>query len=119
MSLAKPKKDGSDLTESFELIAGADIPQGGPEIVKGFSELNDPVFQRKQMVRQEQEFRAGDKESSRLDEDFLESLECGMPPAAGMGIGIDRLAALAIRKPEEKSHAVKEIILFPMMKSKE
>jgi len=121
MSLAKIKKGGNGaykdkklLTESFQLIAGADIAPGGPEIVKGFSELNDPVFQREQMARQEQEFRAGDKESSRLDEDFLESLKYGMPPAAGMGIGIDRLVTLAT-----KSHAVKEIILFPTMKTKE
>jgi lysyl-tRNA synthetase class 2 len=108
MQLAKLKKDEPGLTESFQLIAN------GVEVVKGFSELNDPVFQRSQMEGQEKEFRAGQEEASRLDEDFLEALEYGMPPAAGLGLGIDRLAALIA-----KSHSVKEIILFPTLRPKE
>lgn len=107
MALAKVKKDNPVLTESFQLIVN------GVEIIKGFSELNDPVFQRAQMEKQEKEFRAGNPEASRLDEDFLEALEYGMPPTAGMGIGIDRLAALAT-----KSHSIKEIILFPTLRPK-
>jgi lysyl-tRNA synthetase class 2 len=108
MQLAKLKKDEPGLTESFQLIAN------GVEVVKGFSELNDPAFQRSQMEGQEKEFRAGQEEASRLDEDFLEALEYGMPPAAGLGLGIDRLAALVA-----KSHSVKEIILFPTLRPKE
>ncbi|TSC89068.1 MAG: lysyl-tRNA synthetase, class II [Parcubacteria group bacterium Gr01-1014_3] len=108
MALAKLKPENSSLTESFQLIVD------GAEIVKGFSEMNDPVIQRAQMERQEKAFRAGDQESTRVDEDFLEALEYGMPPAAGLGIGIDRLIAVAT-----KTNAVKEIILFPMLKPKE
>ena len=107
MPLAKHKEDNPTLTESFQLIAG------GAEIAKGFSELNDPVKQRQQMEQQDKDFRAGDEEAPRLDEDFLEALEYGMPPAAGMGIGIDRLVAYAT-----KAHAVKEIITFPTLKPK-
>ncbi|KKW18741.1 MAG: Lysine-tRNA ligase, partial [Candidatus Adlerbacteria bacterium GW2011_GWC1_50_9] len=88
MPLAKLKPENPKLTESFQLIAN------GAEVVKGFSELNDPLFQRQQMERQEAEHRRGNEEASRLDEDFLEALECGMPPAAGLGLGIDRLAML-------------------------
>lgn len=108
MQLAKLKEEDTTLTESFQLIVN------GTEIIKGFSELNDPVVQRAQMERQEKEFRAGHQEASRLDEDFLEALEYGMPPAAGMGIGIDRLAALVT-----KSHAVKEVIAFPTLRPKD
>ncbi len=108
MALAKPKPEDPSLTESFQLIVD------GAEIVKGFSEMNDPVIQRAQMEKQEKAFRAGDQESTRVDEDFLEALEYGMPPAAGLGIGIDRLIAVAT-----KTNAVKEIILFPTLKPKE
>ncbi|TSC83355.1 MAG: lysyl-tRNA synthetase, class II [Parcubacteria group bacterium Gr01-1014_19] len=107
MALAKLHEKDRSLTESFQLIVN------GVEIVKGFSELNDPVFQRDQMERQEKDFRAGDEESSRKDEDFLEALEYGMPPSAGLGIGIDRLVAIVT-----KAHAVKEIILFPTLRPK-
>lgn len=108
MPLAKYKENDPSLTESFQLIVN------GVEIVKGFSEMNDPVLQRQQMERQEAERRKGNEEKSRLDEDFLEALEHGMPPTAGMGIGIDRLVALAT-----DSHAIKEIIAFPTLKPKE
>lgn len=108
MPLAKYKEDNPDLTESFQFIVN------GVEIVKGFSEMNDPVAQRKQMERQEKEYRGGKEESSRLDEDFLEALEYGMPPAAGVGIGIDRLAALVT-----DTHSVKEVIIFPTLRPKE
>lgn len=107
IALAKLKKENPALTESFQLIVN------GVEIIKGFSELNDPVFQRAQMEQQDKEFRAGNPEAFRLDEDFLEALEYGMPPAAGLGLGIDRLVALVT-----KSHSVKEIIAFPTLRPK-
>ncbi len=115
MPLAKFKKDNEKLTESFQLIAGSEDTgaPGGPEIIKGFSEMNDPEKQRKQMEEQEQLFRSGNEEASRLDEDFLESLEYGMPPAAGLGIGIDRLTAILTG-----THSIKEIIAFPTLKPK-
>ena len=105
--LAKSWQDNPDLTERFQLIVD------GMEIVNGFSELNDPIEQRKRMEEQERKYRAGDKEASRLDEDFLEALEYGMPSAAGLGVGIDRLVALIT-----KSHNIKEIIAFPTLKPK-
>ena len=108
MSLAKLNEKDPALTESFQLIIN------GVELVKGFSELNDPIFQREQMERQEQEFRAGNPEASRFDSEYLEALEHGMPPAAGLGIGIDRLVQLVTGV-----HAVKEIIAFPTLKPKD
>jgi lysyl-tRNA synthetase class 2 len=105
--LAKSCPDNPELTERFQLIVG------GMEIVNGFSELNDPLEQRKRMEEQEKMYRRGDEEASRLDEDFLEALEYGMPPAAGLGIGIDRLAALIT-----KSRNIKEVIIFPTLKPK-
>lgn len=107
MPLAKLKKDDPALTESFQLIIN------GAEIVKAFSEMNDSIAQRNQMQRQEQAFRAGNEESSRLDEEFLEALEYGMPPTAGLGIGIDRLAALLTN-----THSIKDIIIFPTLRPK-
>lgn len=105
--LAKSCEDDSNFTERFQLIAG------GMEIVNGFSELNDPLDQRHRMEEQEKMYRAGNQEASRLDEDFLEALEYGMPPAAGLGIGIDRLIALIT-----KTHNIKETIIFPTLKPK-
>lgn len=105
--LAKSCADNPDLTERFQLIID------GTEVVNGFSELNDPIEQRKRMEEQEKMYRAGDEESPRLDEDFLEALEYGMPPAAGLGIGIDRLIALIT-----KSHNIKEVIIFPTLRPK-
>lgn len=108
MPLAKFKEDSPKLTESFQFIVN------GAEIIKGFSEMNDPLAQREQMEKQEKEFRSGDQEMSRLDEDFLEALEYGMPPAAGLGLGIDRLVALATKSP-----GIKETIIFPTLRTKE
>lgn len=105
--LAKSCADNPDLTERFQLIVD------GTEIVNGFSELNDPIEQRNRMEEQEKMYRGGDIEASRLDEDFLEALEYGMPPAAGFGIGIDRLVALIT-----KSHNIKEVIIFPTLRPK-
>jgi len=104
---AKSVQGKPELTERFQLIVD------GMEIVNGFSELNDPLDQRQRMEEQERKYRSGNKEASRLDEDFLEALEYGMPPAAGWGIGIDRLVALVT-----KSHNIKEIIVFPTLRPK-
>ncbi len=106
--LAKSCPDDPEFTERFQLIVA------GTELVNGFSELNDPEDQRKRMEEQEKMHRAGNLEASRLDEDFLEALEYGMPPAAGLGIGIDRLAALLTN-----THSVKDIIIFPTLKPKQ
>ena len=100
------EKDTSKLA-SFQLIIG------NWEIVKAFSELNDPTEQRKRFEEQEKFFKQGFKEAQRMDRDFLEALEHGMPPAAGFGLGIDRLAALLT-----DSHSLREVILFPTMKPK-
>lgn len=106
--LAKACQGDPNFTERFQLLAE------GTELVNAFSELNDPVDQRSRMEEQEKMFRAGDKEASRLDEEFLEALEYGMPPAAGWGLGVDRLVAIIT-----KSHNVKEIITFPTLRPKE
>lgn len=106
--LAKSCADNPDFTERFQLIAD------GTELMNGFSELNDPLDQRARMEEQEKRYRGGDPEASRMDEEFLEALEYGMPPAAGLGIGIDRLVAYIT-----KTHNIKEIIAFPTLRSKE
>jgi len=105
--LAKSCPDNPELTERFQLIIG------GTELVNGFSELNDPEDQRQRMEEQEKMHRAGNEEASRLDEDFLEALEYGMPPAAGLGIGIDRLVSILTN-----TQSVKDIIIFPTLRPK-
>ncbi|KPJ73294.1 lysyl-tRNA synthetase [Parcubacteria bacterium DG_74_1] len=106
--LAKQLTEDSKKTASFQLITG-----GCWELVLGFSELNDPIEQRKRFEEQEKFFKEGLEEAQRMDEDFLEALEYGMPPAAGFGMGIDRLVALLT-----DSHSLREVILFPTMKPK-
>lgn len=105
--LAKSSDENSEITERFQLVIA------GTELVNGFSELNDPIDQRERMEAQERFRAAGDEEASRLDNDFLESLEYAMPPAAGIGIGIDRLAALFT-----DSHSIKEVIAFTNLRPK-
>jgi len=106
-SLAKPLEKDPKKSGSFQLIIA------GMEIVKAFSELNDPVLQKQRFEEQEKIFKEGFEEAQRMDEDFLEALEYGMPPAAGWGMGIDRLVLLLT-----DSHAIREVILFPTMKPK-
>jgi len=106
--LAKSCEKAPEFTERFQLIVR------GMEIVNAFSELNDPIDQRKRMEDQERLYNKGDKEASRVDEEFLEALEYGMPPAAGLGIGIDRLVAVSAG-----ADSIKETIIFPTLRPKE
>ncbi|MBI2635620.1 MAG: lysine--tRNA ligase [Parcubacteria group bacterium] len=107
LPLSKTTEKDSSKADAFQVFIG------GLELVKGYSELNDPIKQQKRFEEQEN-LRLNNEEAQRLDEDFLESLEYGMPPAAGFGMGIDRLAMLLTN-----SHTAREIILFPTMKPKE
>ena len=103
--LAKPLDNNPSKLASLQLLVA------GWELALGFSELNDPLLQRKRFEEQEKFFRAGLEKAQRMDKDFLEALEYGMPPAAGFGLGIDRLVALLT-----DSHSLREVILFPTMR---
>lgn len=105
--LAKQLDDNPSKLARFQLLIA------GIEMVNAFSELNDPIEQRKRFEEQEKSFKTGLEEAQRMDEDFLEALEYGMPPAAGFGMGIDRLVALLTN-----SHSLREVILFPTMRPK-
>ena len=106
--LAKKLPENAGHVARFQLLAA------GFELTNAFSELNDPQDQLERFRLQEQKRKKGDEEAQRLDKDFVEALEYGMPPAAGIGIGIDRLVALLT-----DSHSLREILLFPIMKQKE
>ncbi len=101
------------LDKNPDKLANIQLVIGGWEIVNAFSELNDPIEQKKRFQEQETLFKKGLEEAQRIDNDFLEALSHGMPPAAGFGLGIDRLAALLT-----DSHSLREIILFPTMKKR-
>jgi lysyl-tRNA synthetase class 2 len=103
--LAKQLKQDSEILANFQLIVN------GFEVVNAFSEQNDPIEQNLRFKEQEEMFKSGFEEAQRTDTDFIEALEHGMPPAAGLGMGIDRLVALLT-----DSNALREIILFPIMK---
>ncbi len=100
-------------SQNKEKLANFALLVGGIEMCNAFSELNDPIEQRKRLENQEKLFSKGLGEAQRMDEDFLQALEYGMPPAAGFGMGLDRLAALLTN-----SHSLREVILFPTMKPK-
>lgn len=104
--LAKRKADKPELTERFQLLVGKGI-----ELVNAFSELNDPLDQEERFKKQQEAREAGEEEAQRFDKDFVEALQHGMPPTAGLGLGIDRLTALLT-----DSHNIKEVILFPTLK---
>jgi len=106
--LAKVHRDEPELVERFEIFIG------GFEFGNAFSELNDPVDQRARFEEQAKQRERGNLEAQVLDEEFLEAIEHGMPPAAGVGIGIDRLAMLAAGV-----HSLRDILLFPQMRPEE
>lgn len=103
--LAKRKADRPELVERFEVICN------GKEIANAFSELNDPIDQRERFEEQLRLRDLGDDEAMVLDDDFLRALEYGMPPTAGMGIGIDRLAMII-----SDSQSIQDVLFFPQMR---
>jgi len=105
--LAKSLEKDSEKLANFQLIAA------GAELVNAYSELNDPIEQRKRFEEQEKLFKQGFEEAQRIDNDYLEAMEYGMPPVAGFGLGVDRLIVLLT-----DLHALREVILFPIMKPK-
>jgi lysyl-tRNA synthetase class 2 len=106
--LAKKIEGNERFVERFELFIL------GYEFANAYSELNDPVDQKERMIEQVKKSNQSEDEVELIDEDFVEALEYGMPPAGGLGLGIERLAMLFTGE-----HSIREIILFPAMKSKE
>ena len=103
--LAKKHRDKKGLAERFEAICN------GKEICNAFSELNDPIDQKKRFQEQIELGKKGDEEAMVLDNDFIRALEYGMPPTAGLGIGIDRLAMIMTN-----SNSIQDVLFFPQMK---
>ena len=106
--LAKACADDPSVVDVFELEIN------GQEVAPGYSELNDPIEQRRRFMEQFNRTKAeGDKVSDKVDEDFLVALEHGMPPAGGMGIGIDRLVIMLTG-----ADSIRDVVLFPHMRPK-
>lgn len=103
--LAKKRADNPRLVRRFEAYIG------GLEVANAFSEINDPLDQRDRFVAQAKLRAAGDEEAHPMDEDFLRALEYGMPPAGGLGIGIDRMVMVLTNQP-----SIRDVILFPQMR---
>lgn len=103
--LSKQKPDEPDWTERWEIFAGK------MEIANGFSELNDPEDQRRRFEGQLKERERGNEEAHQMDEDYIRALSYGMPPAGGVGVGVDRLAMLLT-----DSHTIRDVILFPLLR---
>ncbi len=103
--LSRRNDDDATVTDRFELFVA------GREIANGFSELNDPDDQARRFREQAARARAGDSEAMRFDQDYITALEFGLPPAAGEGLGIDRLVMLLTNSP-----AIRDVLLFPLMR---
>jgi lysyl-tRNA synthetase class 2 len=103
--LSKQKPDEPEWTERWEIYAGK------MEIANGFSELNDPEDQRRRFEAQLKERERGDEEAHQMDEDYIRALSYGMPPAGGVGVGVDRLCMLLT-----DSHTIRDVILFPLLR---
>ncbi len=105
--LSKQRSDDPDIVERFELYIG------GMEVANAFSELNDPVEQRRRFEQQRAERQRGNLEAHSMDEDYIRALEYGLPPTAGEGVGIDRLVMLLTDR-----HSIRDVILFPHARPK-
>jgi lysyl-tRNA synthetase class 2 len=104
--LTKMKPGHPEYVERFEFF------MNGWEMANAYSELNDPIDQRRRFALQEEQFAAGDEEANHTDEDFLNALEIGMPPTGGIGYGLDRLCMLLT-----DSAAIRDVLLFPTLRS--
>jgi lysyl-tRNA synthetase class 2 len=105
--LSKQRADDPETVERFELYVA------GFELANAFSELNDPAEQQRRFEEQLRQRAGGDEEAHAMDEDYIRALEYGMPPAAGEGLGIDRLVMLLTN-----SLSIRDVILFPLMRPK-
>ncbi len=103
--LTKEHRNNPELTERFELMVN------GKELANAYSELNDPIDQKKRFEEQLKLSEKGDDEAMFIDQDFIRALEYGMPPTSGMGIGMDRLVMLLTGQ-----ESIQEVLLFPQMK---
>ena len=103
--LAKCVPGDPSLVERFECFIGSE------EVANAYTELNDPLDQRERFEEQSRQKAGGHDEAELLDEDFVQAMECGMPPTGGIGFGIDRLAMVLTATP-----SIREVILFPTLK---